>query len=175
MKGEKIMFKIKLFDEPIKTEGYCEGVDLLKLFDYETNGYLLLKYKYSHEKDFEEDVVLVEYDIDKGHWIFENDYWEGQEEVYIMGYINHHYNWNLKDILKIGKLLNENEELKEQVKIYKKEVHNLNEALKKQQKDNSDAHWLREDNKGLKFTINHLEAQIKMLSIALQNEKEKKL
>lgn len=130
------MLKIKLFDEPIKTEGYCEGVDLFDLFDNDVDGYLLLKYKYKHETDFEEDIVKVEYDFETESWIFENDYWEGQEEVYIMGYMNHHYNWTFQDILTIMKLSTKNDilistikQLKERNKELKTDYDNLKDEI----------------------------------------------
>ena len=104
---------------------------------------MLLNYKYKYEKDFEEDVVFVEYDSDKGHWIFENDFWEGQEEVYIMGYMNHHYDWDFRDILKIMKLSTENDVLKT---IIKNELNTNNQLRESNSNLKSQNRILKKDN-----------------------------
>lgn len=78
-----------LFYEPVTIEKFYEMLD-----DYQTYGkYFLetiivkLKYKYDHDKEWTIDNVVMEFDASKFEYCWMNDWDEGQQYKYVIGWI----------------------------------------------------------------------------------------
>ena len=86
----------KALDDMAKDSGRQTPYDTLG--DYavnwlrEVNGFIEdvvvgIKMKYSHENEYERLNVIFSYDNDRDYGIWEYDWWEGQQEVYLVGII----------------------------------------------------------------------------------------
>ena len=86
----------KALDDMVKDSGHQTPYDTLG--DYvvkwlrEVNGFMEdvvvgIKMKYSHEREYERPNVIFSYDNDQDYGIWEYDWWEGQQEVYLIGII----------------------------------------------------------------------------------------
>lgn len=69
-----------------KLNGYDFVAKELDKFMYETGERSLvvrIKFKYEWDKSYDYENVIVE--NDNGHWIFDDDWWEGQTDVEVVG------------------------------------------------------------------------------------------
>lgn len=86
----------KALDDMAKDSGHQTPYDTLGNYVVnwlrEVNGFIEdvvvgIKMKYSHEREYERLNVIFSYDHDRDYGIWEYDWWEGQQEVYLDGII----------------------------------------------------------------------------------------
>ena len=91
---------VKIFDEPIKTTGYLEDINMDSFFaleygELDFEGYVIIKQKYDSEDEYEYFFTRFDYTCGINHW--ETDWYEGQQEVWLLGYFESPSHWFMSD------------------------------------------------------------------------------
>ena len=101
---------VKIFEEPIKTTGYLRDLDLEELLGFLFDGYMIIKQKYKHEDDYELCIEKLDYDYHRDVWLWENDWYEGQDDVLLLGYFSDFCGWSDKEQMRFIDFLKEYKE-----------------------------------------------------------------
>ena len=91
---------VKIFDEPIRTTGYLEDICMDSFFaleygELDFEGYVIIKQKYDSEDEYEYFFTRFDYTCGISHW--ETDWYEGQQEVWLLGYFESPSHWFMSD------------------------------------------------------------------------------
>lgn len=97
MNGKNVL----IFEEPIKVEGYLEDIDLFEVFDCPCGGYAIIKQKYDMEQEYEMTFERIEFNPTNFNYVWENDWWEGQPNVLLLGFIRDFNYWKRKDLVNL--------------------------------------------------------------------------
>ena len=97
--------KIKMFDNPIKTSGYLDDIDLHKVLEKRINAFIFIRTKYEFENKWDYSIEYVEYDMDCCLWVFEYDWFEGQDQVEFLGWIDYPTSLSSDEIKTLYELL----------------------------------------------------------------------
>ena len=102
-------FYIKFFEEPVKITEYLVDDTLDKALDdffcKVYGGYAIIKYKYNFEKDYIVSFEKIIADEETGEIMWENDWWEGQDDILVLGLIKDFCYWSDADLLKLTEFI----------------------------------------------------------------------